>query len=187
MSFVAATSGFELVTKVGAVVLRHSADDFEVLVIQPKPKAHTPEDLPPIGLVRGTRMMRLADGHMVDANHDGRTPPPEGAVLEPVEETLAREIEEEAGVTRTMLANARVYSLGAQLFASKKKTPYPIHWFAVVLDEPSVATLSLSGMQDSLYSAWVRFSQLQEYVAEGKASPGYVAVVENALKQISGR
>lgn len=181
MSHLDTTSSFELVTKVGAVILRAAENGFEILVIQPKPKAATPDDLPPIGLVRGTRAMTLLNGQFVDANHDGRTPPPEGAVLEPLIETLAREIEEEAGVAREMLAGAAIHDLGAHLFASKKKTPYPIQWYAVVLDDSSADQLSLTDMQDSLYSEWVSLAQLRIYVAEGKASPGYVGVVEKAF------
>ena len=184
MSHLESTSSFERVTKVGAVVLRMAQDGFEFLIIQPKPKAATPDDLPPMGLVRGTRAMILPDGQVVDAHHDGLTAPPANAVLEPLTETLAREIEEEAGVTREMLSTARVQDLGAHLFASKKKTPYPIQWYAVMLDESAVA-LSHTGMQDSLYSEWVSFTKLQEYVEKGKASSGYVPVVEMALTALT--
>lgn len=174
-------TSFPVITKVGAIVLRPTASGFELLVIQPKPKPKTPDDLPPIGLVRGTRAMRLADGAVVDANHDGRTAPPADAVLEPLTETLAREIEEEAGIAGAMLANARVVEMGARLFGSLKKTPYPIHWYVVVLDAASVAALPLTGMQDSLYSTWLTLAAFEGYVAEGKASPGYLPVVKEAL------
>lgn len=169
------------VTKVGAAVLRITELQTELLVIQPKPKAKTPHDLPPIGLVRGTRMYRTVDGQDVDANHDGRTAPPADALLEPLRETLAREIEEEAGVTRVMLAAAQVMEMGPRLFASTKKTPYPIHWFLVVLDANAQAALPHTGFKDSLYSEWVTLETLREYVAAGKASRGYVAVAEEAF------
>lgn len=176
---------FPVITKVGAIVLRTMATGFELLVIQPKPKPKTPEDLPPIGLVRGTRAMQLVDGSIVDANHDGRTAPPADAVLEPLAETLAREIGEEAGVMPEMLQRARVVEMGARLFGSLKKTPYPIHWYVVVLDNASAAALPLTGMQDSLYSAWLTLAAFEGYVAEGKASPGYVPVVKEALSLVT--
>lgn len=170
------------VTKVGAAVLRFEHGVPEVLVIQPKPKPKSPQDLPPIGLVRGTRMYRTPEGESIDANHDGRTAPPEGSILEPVRETLRREIEEEAGVTTDMLQKARIVDMGPRVFASLKKTPYRIHWFVVVLGEEAQRALPHRGFQDSLHSEWVRFETLQQYVAANKASPGYLAVVEEAMR-----
>ncbi len=169
-------------TKVGAAVLRVAGDALHVLVIQPKPKPKTPNDLPPMGLVRGTRMYRDATGVFVDANHDGRTQP--DGEMEPVRDTLLREIEEEAGVTPAMLATARVVEMGPRLFASAKKTPYVIHWFVVVLDAAAQAALPHDGFKDSLHSEWVSLAQLMDYVAAGKASRGYVAVVEEAMRLV---
>lgn len=180
MSLRAADSdSIDVVTKVGAAVLRMRDGACDVLVIQPKPKARSPEDLPPIGLVRGTRMYRDAAGNDMDANHDGRTAP--DGELEPVTETLAREIEEEAGVTRAMLEAARVIDMGPRMFASSKKTPYPIHWFVVVLDAKAQRALPHNGFKDSLYSEWVTLAKLREYVDAKKASRGYIAVAQEAM------
>lgn len=174
-----------LVTKVGAVILRVRSGTQEVLLIQPKPKPRTPDDLPPMGLPRGTRMYRNAAGNLVDADHDGRTAPPAAAVLEPVRETMAREMEEEAGLTTQMLARATVHALGPRLFASTKKTPYPIYWFVVVLAADDAATITHAALQDSLHSEWVTLERLQEYVESKKASRGYIAVAQEALGLLS--
>lgn len=167
------------ITKVGAVVLR--TDTMQLLVIQPKPKPHTPEDLPPIGFVRGTRMYRDAAGIAQDANHDGRTAPPEGAVLEPLIDTLTREIDEEAGVTPAMLARAEIRTMGGRLFASRKKTPYPIYWFIVTLAAQDAVVPETVSPKDSLYVRWVTVPELQALVEEGRASPGYLEVAESTL------
>lgn len=166
------------ITKVGAAVLRKHEGMLQVLVIQPKPKAKTPNDLPPIGLVRGTRMYRDASGVLVDANHDGRTAP--DGVLEPVRETLHREIEEEAGVTKAMLMASNIIDMGPRVFASTKKIPYPIHWFVVVI--PQTVQLPHTGFQDSLHSEWVTLEQFKNYVGAKKASCGYIAVIEEAIR-----
>ena len=173
------------VTKVGAVILRLNAGQPQVLLNQPHPKPHTPEDLPPLGLVRGTRMYRHASGQMVDADHDGSTPPPIGAELEPVRATLLREAEEEAGLTAAMIEAARVQDLGAHRFASRTKTPYWIHWFAVLLDEAAADGLPLTGQKDALHTRWVTLAELKALVAHGKASAGYVPVVQMALATLA--
>lgn len=171
----------EMVTKVGAVVLRADGDVPRLLLVQPKPKPATPEDMPPMGLPRGTRMYALADGTMIDANHDGRTPPPPGAVLEPLTDTLAREIAEEAGVSADMLARAEVRDMGARLFASRKKTPYLIHWFVVVVRVEDAELIRVAPLKDSLSVRWVTLAELGALVESGKASAGYVAVAEEGL------
>jgi len=174
-------SSESIITKVGAVVLRRHDGEVQVLAIQPKPKPKTPDDLPPIGLVRGTRMYRNADGIFVDANHDGRTVE-EGVEYEPVRDTLHREIQEEAGVTHAMLMMAEITDLGPLLFASTKKTPYRIHWFVVLL--PDSITLPHTGFQDSLHSEWVSLETFKNYVEAKKASRGYIAVIEQAMSAI---
>ena len=171
-----------LITKVGAIVLREAGEGYEVLAIQPRPKAKSPDDLPPIGLVRGTRSyFDTSTNTLIDADHNGRTAPPEGMVLEPLAHTLAREIEEEGGVTAAMLANAQVREMGARLFASAKKIPYPIYWYVVLLQDSDAEALPLEGLQDSLHSEWVSLAKFVQYVEAGKASRGYIPVIEEAL------
>lgn len=170
-----------MVTKVGAVVLRTDGAAPRVLLVQPRPKPHTPEDMPPMGLPRGTRMYALADGAMVDANHDGNTPPPPGAVLEPLADTLVREVEEEAGVSADMLARATVYEMGTRRFASRKKAPYPLHWFVVRLHAEDAEAVTGAPLKDSLHVQWVTLGELRALVESGKASAGYVIVAEEGL------
>ncbi len=169
------------VTKVGAVVLRVDGAAPRLLLVQPKPKPATPEDMPPMGLPRGTRMYALADGNYVDANHDGNTPPPPGAQLEPLADTLAREAEEEAGVNAAMLARAEVREMGARLFASRKKAPYFVHWFVAVLDAADAEAVVAAPLKDSLHVQWVTLAELRTLVETGKASAGYVAVAEEGF------
>lgn len=175
-------SEVSLVTKVGAVVLRADGDAPRVLLVQPKPKPATPEDLPPMGLPRGTRMYALADGNYVDANHDGNTPPPAGATLEAVAATFAREVEEEAGVNAAMLARASVTEMGVRLFASRSKPPYPIHWFVVLLHPADAEAVATAPLKDSLHVQWVMLAELRALVESGKASAGYVAVAEEGMR-----
>ncbi len=172
------------VTKVGAVILRLRDGQPQVLLNQPRPKPLTPEDMPSPGLVRGTRMYQDASGQMLDANHDGRTPPPEGAVLEPLQKTLAREVEEEASLTLPMLELAQVKDLGAYQFPSRKKEPYPIHWYGVMLDEVAADALPLDGHRDALHTRWASLAELKAMVVEGRMSPGYVPIAELAVAQM---
>ncbi len=178
MSEPASSAKYTIVTKVGAAVLREQGGQLQVLVIQPKPKPKTPDDLPPIGLVRGTRMYRDASGALVDANHDGRTVEA-GVEFEPVRETLIREIEEEAGVTQAMLAAAQIIDLGPHIFPSQKKIPYPIHWFLVVFAADAV--LPHDGFKDSLYSKWCTLDEAAELISSRKMSQAYAGVIDRAL------
>ncbi len=138
-----------------------------------------------MGLPRGTRMYALADGNYVDANHDGTTPPPAGATLEAVAATFTREVEEEAGVNAAMLARATVYEMGARLFASRSKPPYPIHWFVVLLHTTDAEAVAAARLKDSLHVQWVTLAELRALVESGTASAGYVAVAEEGLRLLA--
>lgn len=169
-----------LVTKVGAVILRLHAGVPQVLVAQPKPKPGAQEAKPP-GLVRGTRKYHLPDGTHTDADHDGRTPPPEGAELEPLFATLQSEIEEEAGVPPEMLQAAEVYEMGARVFPSRTKTPYPIFWYVMMLNDALQAQLAHEGMQDSLYTQWMTLADMQALVEAGIMTAGYLDIAREGI------
>lgn len=169
------------VTKVGGVVLRICNGQPQVLLNQPYPRRKA-GDIPRLGLPRGTRMYRDVSGTMVDADHDGSTLPPEGAMLESVHDTFAREIGEEANITPPMLEVAQVKDLGVHAFPSSSHAPYPIHWFGVLLDEVTADALPLTGQKDAEYTCWESLAGVKALVVEGRLSPGYVPVIEQAIQ-----
>ena len=185
------------VLKIGAVVLKrvtshqspvaskealHDASpvtDYEILIVRPHPK--TPGEVPPFVLPRGSRQYQDADGQWHDAR-DMATGVKHAATLEPFTRALAREIEEEAGVTPSQLAAARVTELGAMDFASRSKGVYPIHWFVVVPTAEDAATLALQMPKDATELHWASLDEIKTMAAKGEFSPGYVSVIEAALE-----
>ena len=159
------------ILKIGAVVLR---GDGAVLIVQPKPK-HAGE-IPPFVLPRGSRQY-------AGAWHDARdvvTGEKHKDRLEPFERALAREVEEEAGVTSDMLARANVRELGRLEFASRTKGKYPIHWFVVRLAAADATGLENTVPEDALSVRWAGLEEIKAMAAR-EFSAGYVAVIEAAL------
>ena len=126
------------VLKIGAVVLRYDSSrsvseslaawgqqrscvgdkespSTKILIVRPIPK-HAGE-VPPFVLPRGSRQYQDANGAWHDAR-DVATGAAHAGALEPFSRALAREIEEEAGVSGDMLARARVVELGTMDFAN---------------------------------------------------------------------
>ena len=170
------TSADSPILKIGAVVLRVGG---QVLVIQPKPK-HAGE-IPPFVLPRGSRQYQDANGGWHDAR-DVATGEKYAAMLEPFTRALAREVEEEAGVTEAMLARADVHELGRLEFQSRSKGVYPIYWFVVRLDEADAANLADTIPEDALGVRWATLDVIKAMAARGEFSAGYIAVIEAALR-----
>jgi hypothetical protein len=184
------------ITKVGGVVMRVNAQgEYEFLICQPKGKGTKP-GLPPMGLPRGTRQYRDAvSGKWVDAPRDS-TPLPQGVEWEMPEQTLAKELWEEAGIAPEILATQQVTSLGVRVFGSVSKTPYLIHWFLVALDEAAQAAQAAvdaaGDIQDSHGTRWVTRAamwQLTQQLSEEaeRVSSGYLAVIDRVLAQLPPR
>lgn len=184
------------ILKVGAVLLRrchavggvaanqriNGSADYEILIIQPIPK--NSGELPQFVLPRGSRQYSLmaVDGSVVwhDAR-DAATGIEHAARLEPFSRALAREIEEEAGVSAAMLARAAQSELGALEFQSRTKGIYPIYWFVVTLQDADAARLMQQMPVDALAVRWTRFDEIRAMAAEGEFSAGYIPVIEAAL------
>jgi len=178
-------------TKVGAVVLRGSAENgYEFLVCQPKGKGTKPGQ-PPMGFVRGTRKYNNGKTWQ-DAPRDG-APLPEGVQWEPTYETLASELAEEAGISPKLLGSQQVLDMGVQPFQSKDKAPYPIHWFVVKLDIGAQQEQKRNndiGIDDSKNTEWKSRAELAELaqvddIDATRLSPGYLAVADEAVKQLA--
>lgn len=178
-----------LVTKVGAVVARAVAPGtYEFLFCQPKGKGDRP-GIPPMGLVRGTRRYFDSTANAwVDAARDGGEQPV-GVEWETARQTIAQELEEEAGIAPALLASQTIIEMGLRLFHSVRTAAYPVHWFIVVLDaaaQNAQAGAAAAGLRDSHGTCWVSLAELdalagQENEQARRISPGYPAVVREAL------
>ncbi len=168
------------ILKIGAVVLTASGE--QVLILQPLPKQQG--EVPPFVLPRGSRQYATstAEGGVVwqDAR-DAATGLAHAATLEPYLRALTREIEEEAGVTPSQLADARVHALGAMAFHSRSKGIYPIYWFVVVVDAATAAQLTTQTPADALCVRWATLAEIKNMAAQEQFSAGYVPVIEAAL------
>lgn len=165
------------VLKIGAVIIR--PNDHAVLIMQPKPK--TEGELPAYVLPRGSRQYQDATGAWQDAR-DVATGVAHADTLEPFERGLAREIEEEAGITPEQLGRAQVIELGAMDFKSRTKGIYPIHWFVVMPDAETVSAISRITPPDALSTRWAKFDAIIKLDDAGKFSTGYIPVIAAALK-----
>ena len=171
------------ILKIGAVILR--VRDSAVLIVQPKPK--TEGEIPPYVLPRGSRQYAVTKNGKTEW-HDARdeaTGVKHEATLEPYARALAREIEEEAGITPAQLAAAQVVDLGPMDFKSRTKGIYPIQWFMVVPDEATVKTLTHTIPADALSTRWANFEAIIKLDDIGKFSTGYIPVIAAALREVS--
>lgn len=171
------------VLKIGAVIVRER--DKAVLIMQPIPKVEG--EIPAYVLPRGSRQYAVVVNGKTEW-HDARdlaTGVKHADTLEPLLRGLAREIEEEAGITPAQLVKATVTELGAMDFKSRTKGIYPIHWFIVVPDEATVAAISRTTPVDALSVRWAKFEAIIKLDDVGKFSTGYIPVIAEALKRFS--
>lgn len=150
-----------------------------ILILQPIPKRAG--EVPAFVLPRGSRQYQDADGNWHDAR-DAETGLRFHETLEPFARGLAREVEEEAGVTPAMLAAAQVRALGSRMFQSRTKGVYPIHWFVVQLDENAAQQVMMQKPIDALSVRWATLAEIKDMAARGEFSAGYVPVIEEALR-----
>lgn len=164
--------------KVGAIILHPVARGMDVLIVRPQPK-HAGE-VPPFVMPRGSRQYRDAQGEWQDAR-DAATARIHAATFEPLETTLIREIEEEAGVPPSVLRKASVYELGVRDFASRSKGVYAIHWFVVILAHDSLPRLH-AVPSDAMAVRWENLREVEMMAAHGEFSAGYVPVIREAIQ-----
>jgi 8-oxo-dGTP pyrophosphatase MutT (NUDIX family) len=150
----------------------------EILILQPIPKKQG--EVPAYVLPRGSRQYRDAAGVWHDAR-DMATAEAHRDALEPFSRALAREVEEEAGVTQDMLARATLREVGARDFQSRTKGVYSIHWFVVTLANDDAATLTDCLPVDALSVRWATLEEIHELAARGEFSAGYLPIIEEAL------
>lgn len=153
-----------------------------ILILQPIPKRAG--EVPAFVLPRGSRQYQDEAGAWHDAR-DAATGAKYSATLEPFARGLAREIEEEAGVTPAMLQQSRVTELGALAFQSRTKGVYPIHWFVVELDEIAAQQLLQQTPVDALAVRWATLHEIKEMAACGEFSAGYIPVIERVLADVA--
>ncbi len=153
-----------------------------ILILQPIPKRAG--EVPAFVLPRGSRQYQDADGQWHDAR-DEATGRAHAATLEPYARGLAREVEEEAGVTPEMLARARVVELGEMAFQSRTKGIYPIYWFVVALAQEDAAQLTDTVPADALSTRWASLPEIEAMAARGEFSAGYVPVIMRALASLA--
>lgn len=169
------------VTKVGAVILRGVETGApQVFVVQPY---GTKADIPAFVLPRGTRAYPAADGTLVDAR-DEATARAHADQLEDFTDTLAREIEEEAGMTPAQLAQSKVIELGVLPYESREKGIYPVQWYIVIPDVRTAAALANQDSVDSQKKGWSNLAEIENMAAAGTFKRGYIAVVKEALNRL---
>lgn len=158
-----------------------SIDATEILIIRPIPKQAG--EVPPFVLPRGSRQYQDVSGQWQDAR-DVATGFAHAVTLEPFTRALAREIDEEAGVSGEMLARARVVEMGAMDFTSRSKGTYPIHWFAVMPTAADAAMLDTQMPADATAVRWATLDDIKTMAATGEFSAGYLPVIEAALQAL---
>ncbi len=164
--------------KVGIVLI--AQEDARVLIIRPLPKH--PGEIPKFVLPRGSRQYRDASGEWRDAR-DEATAIAYAAMLEPLLRTLAREAEEEAGLSSNQLTalqqRGAVREMGARLFASSSKPPYMVHWFVAQLGDGDAAQLAIP--VDASEVRWATRAEIQSLADAEDFSTGYLPVIDEAL------
>lgn len=173
------------VLKIGAVVLRAATG--HILILRTKPQ--NPGEVPPFVLPRGSRQYSTLTADGQEEWHDARdaaTGREHVKALEPFRRGLAREIEEEAGITPAQLARAKVDELGVMEFTSRSKGVYPIHWFVVQPDAATAASLAAQMPVDALELRWATRAQIAQMAAQGDFSAGYLPVIDAALALAAG-
>lgn len=166
--------------KVGIVLLREGADgQTEILIIRPHPK--NPGETPRLVLPRGSRQYSYGE-----AWHDARdadTALAHADTLEPLQRTLLREAEEEAGLPapelQRLLDAGLVRELGPREFISRSKSPYLIHWFAGTIDTPALA--AMHAPMDATETHWATLAHIHALITANDFSAGYLSVIEEAL------
>lgn len=171
------------VYKIGAVVLHPEGE--QVLILRPKPKQQG--EIPPFVLPRGSRAYAIphADGsHTWQDARDDETARTHADALEPIEQTLTRELGEEAGVSPAQLAAAQVTDIGTRPFHSRSKGLYAIHWFVVRLDAAAAHAVMQQLPEDALELRWETVQNIKDMATKNEFSSGYVAVLEEVLMPI---
>jgi 8-oxo-dGTP pyrophosphatase MutT (NUDIX family) len=167
------------INKVGVcVVLQHPEHAPEILLVQPTGKQQDPNDPPPFVLPRGTRAYMAEDGQWHDARSEAEAIAHADA-LEPLDDTMKREAQEEAGIPPALFATRPYHSIGARIYHSPSKPSYPIHWGALILQPEDLG--QLTPPKDSQALQWVTIEQFAAMAAQGAARAGYVAIAREAL------
>ncbi len=165
--------------KVGLVIIREEPGKKPEILLT-RPKARDLGDVAPFVLPRGTR--QYWDG---STWQDARTTPVAVAnrnALEPLFKTLVREAGEEAGVRPELLPADRVKVMGVRYYvANPDVRPMPVMWYVLTLDPQEIKRLDPSP-PDAAETRWVSLEEMNRLAVSTQARPGYIPVVEEALK-----
>ena len=161
------------VYKVGAVLLRQHAGVAEVFLLRPEPK-QAGEKAPWV-LPRGSRAYVDAHGNAHDVR-DAATAQMHRDRLEPLTQTLLRELHEEAGVPphvlQASLAQGTLVALGARPYKT-----YEVYWYVLHADAAFCAAMVPPA--DAEETCWATLGAMQALgVAEG-----YQRVVREVMEQ----
>jgi ADP-ribose pyrophosphatase YjhB (NUDIX family) len=164
--------------KVGIVVLRRDADEARVLLV--RPKAKQPGDQAPWVLPRGTRQYQDPEtGQWWDARKQEEALAHAQDEWESFAAAASREVEEEAGVPPALLQQRGLKEMGARDYHAPGGAIYPVYWFRLELKREDMAKLTVP--VDAEEVGWFTLKEMEEAAAYGKARPGYVAVVKEAM------
>lgn len=167
------------ITKVGVcAVIKHENAPAEILLVQPNGKDPSQAGAPPFVLPRGTRAYVDESGELIDARTVADAIAHADA-LEPLDDTMKREALEEAGIPPSLFATGNYKTLGARIYQSVNKPPYPIHWGVLELKPEDKAKLTLP--QDSQAVQWVTLERFDALVKDGTARAGYLDIAREAL------
>ncbi len=171
-----------VVAKVGGILLReNAAQQMEIFILRPTPK--NPNEQAKFVLPRGSRQYSNAQGEWVDAR-DQATAQQFADRLEPLARTLAREMEEEAGLPVHCLAegSVEITPLGMREFHSATKGRYPVYWFLLRPDASALAAMDVATPADAETWGWKTRDAIQALADGGDFSVGYLAVIDEALR-----
>ncbi len=174
--------------KAGAVFLREGPQGLEVLLVRPKPK-NEGEQAPWV-LPRGSRRYQDSGGDW----HDVRTADDRKLVerhhlrMEPLEETLLREAEEESGIDAKLLRSnhLRLYRLGTRAMpVGPEKESLAIEWYVglVKKDSHDVVDAQIFGKMPPDASEFPQWKPVARLHDVQDLSQKYIAVVEAAASK----
>ena len=177
--------------KVGVVVVKYDHKEWQTLLLRPNPKKN--DKTPPLVPPRGTRQYQDADGEWKDAREleDAIAHADDKWVWQEFADTARRELWEEAGIAPELTNKRGLTEIGDREYIALHKpieergAPYRIHWFLLELKPEDIRALQTP--EDATEIGWFTLKDMEEAAALGKARPGYVAIVKEAMELAAKR
>lgn len=179
--------------KVGVVVVvKHNHHNvWHTLLLRPKPKKN--DRTPPLVPPRGTRKYLDDDGEWKDAREleDAIAHADDKWVWQEFADTAQQELWEEAGIKPELTNKRGLTEIGDREYIALHKpkeergAPYRIHWFLLELKPEDIRALQTP--EDATETGWFTLKDMEEAAALGKARPGYIAIVKEAMELAAKR